>query len=81
MDIISSLIHKGIAHNTFQASNIANGLHFAELPDDESRLARARIYREWRNAGENRKAAFARAIRGEPAPSRLEILLAEEHEL
>lgn len=80
MDIISAMIHEGIAHNTFQASNIANGLNFADLPDDEARLARARLYRKWRNAGENRKAAFARAIRGEPAPSELELHLAEAHE-
>jgi hypothetical protein len=73
MDIISALIHEGIAKNTFNAAAIANGLKFPELPDDESRLARARLYREWRHAGENVQAAFGRAIRGEEAPKEFEI--------
>ena len=80
MDTISALIHEGIAKNTFNADAIAKGLHFEELPDDETRLARARLYRAWRRAGENTKAAFARAINGEPAPSQFELHLAEEHQ-
>ena len=71
MDAISSLIHEGIAKNTFNAEAIAKGLHFEELPDDETRLARARLYRAWRRAGENTKAAFQRAINGDPAPERM----------
>ena len=79
MDAISRLIHERIAKNTFNAVAIANGLKFADLPDDEARLARAKLYRAWRHAGENVQAAFARAIRGEEAPSPFELHLAMEH--
>jgi len=80
LDAISAMIHEGIAKNTFNAAAIANGLHFGDLPDDESRLARARIYRAWRRAGENVQAAFARTLRGEPAPTELELHAAQERE-
>jgi hypothetical protein len=73
MDIISALIHEGLAKNTFNAEAIVNGLHLAQLPTLEEQLARARLYREFRRAGENTKAAFERAIRGEKAPERLPI--------
>lgn len=80
LDAISAMIHEGIAKNTFNAAAIANGLHFGDLPDDESRLARARTYRAWRRAGENVQAAFARTLRGEPAPTELELHAAQERE-
>lgn len=81
MNIIDKLIADGIASNVFQATHIANGLKLTELRDDEgAQIARARLYRDWRNAGEPSKVAYERAIKGEvvPAPMFAEVLHSEE---
>lgn len=69
--MIAMIVNDGIAGNIFQAGHIVQGLKLSELPDDDARMMRARLYREWRRAGENRSAAFTRAIHGETAPQRL----------
>ena len=48
MNIIHWMIDNKIAQNQIQAANIANGLKLAELPDDQSRIARVKLYRKWR---------------------------------
>lgn len=71
MNIIELLILEKIADNGFRASAIANGLKLADLPTDEERLARARLYRDWRNSkiyGKNTAPCFEKAIAGEPVP-------------
>lgn len=76
MNIVEKLISDGIASNVFQATHIANGLKLFELSDEAEQLARARLYRDWRNAGEKSKVAYERAIRGDavPAPMFVEAL-------
>jgi hypothetical protein len=64
MNIIEQLVEEKIARNAYHAAAIANGLHLAELPNDSERLARARVYRAWRDAGEPAVVAFANAITG-----------------
>ena len=66
MTIIDQMIADKIAANPFQAAHIANGLKLAELKTDEERRARYLLYREWRNAGEEPKIAYLRAIEGKP---------------
>lgn len=71
MNIIEKLIEEKIADNGFRAAAIANGLNLVELPDDEARLSRARLYRDWRNSkiyGKNTAPCFEMAIKGEPVP-------------
>jgi hypothetical protein len=67
--IIDRIISEGIASNVFQAGHIANGLHLAELhTDPDAQIKRARLYRDWRNAGESSKVAYLKAIAGETVP-------------
>ena len=71
--IIDKLISEGIAKNQFQAMHIANGLKLYELRTDDERIARAKLYRDWRNskAYKDTKACYDKAIQGEPAPAAL----------
>jgi hypothetical protein len=80
MNIIEKIIADGIAKNVFQATHIANGLKLVEMKTDDERLARCRLYRDWRNAGEKSATAYAKAIAGEavPAPMFAEMLHSEE---
>lgn len=80
MTIIDKIIEAKIALNVFQASHIANGLKLAEMENDEARLARCKLYRDWRNAGEKGKTAYEKAIAAEavPAPMFPELLHTEE---
>jgi hypothetical protein len=71
LSIQEHLIELGIAQNVFQATHIANGLKLYELKTVEEQVARARLYREWRWAGEKTKASYEHAIRGDKAPERL----------
>jgi hypothetical protein len=48
-NVIELLKAEKIATNDFQAAAIANGLKLAGLKTDEERLARARLYRQWRS--------------------------------
>ena len=64
-EIMDWMIAAKIAKNDFNAAAIVNGLKLHELPDDEARKARTVLYRNWRNAGEESKTAFAKAIAGE----------------
>lgn len=63
MNIIERMIDDKIATNRFQAANIANGLKLAGL-DENEQIARYKLYREWRNAGEPSKVAYKNAIDG-----------------
>jgi len=64
MNVIESMIADQIAQNPFQAAHIANGLKLADLKTDEEKVARYKLYREWRNAGEPSKVAYQNAIEG-----------------
>lgn len=64
-DIMDWMISVKIAKNDFNAAAIVNGLELYKLDDDEAKQARCRLYRDWRNAGEKSKVAFAKAIAGE----------------
>lgn len=71
MTIVELLISNRIAKNEFQAQHIVENLKLLELETESEQLARAKLYREWRNAGENRNAAVGRTLAGEKAPDRL----------
>ena len=72
MNITEWLLSSGIATHWKQAENIIAGLKLNELyilgKEDEIK-ARARLYRDWRNAGEQSKTAYAKAIAGQPVPA------------
>ena len=48
MNIKDWMLEKRIAQNTIQAHHIFEGLKLAEVPDDETRIARILLYRKWR---------------------------------
>jgi len=72
MNIVEQLVAEGIAQNNWQAANIANGLELMKCKNDEERMERARLYRDWRNSQafpkSDTKSCFEKAIKGEPAP-------------
>ena len=71
MNILEKLIQDGICDNNFRAVHIANNLKLYDLKTDEERLARARLYRDWRNSqifGRDTKPCYEKAIAGEPVP-------------
>ena len=80
MNIIEKLIEIGIASNPFQAAHIANGLQLAECKTDEERLTRAKLYRDWRNAGEPSKVAYLKAIAGDKVEALIPEVLHSEKE-
>lgn len=59
LPLVQLLIQNDIADNVYRASAIVVGLELASLPTDEERLARARLYRDHRNSGENATVSFA----------------------
>lgn len=82
MNIIEWMLTEKIAGHWKQAENIIKGLHLHELyaaKDYEGIKKRARLYRDWRNAGEPSKVAYEKAIAGEsvPAPMFAEVLHTE----
>lgn len=64
MNIIDQMITDKIAKNVFQATHIANGLKLAELKTDDEKVARYKLYRRWRDAGEPSAVAYRNAIEG-----------------
>lgn len=64
MSMIDQMIAAKIAKNEFNAAAIARGLQLADLKTDEERMARARLYRKWRDAGEPPAVAYVNAIAG-----------------
>lgn len=72
MNIIDWMLTEKIVGHWKQAQNIIAGLHLNELyslNDYDGIKARARLYRDWRNAGEPSKVAYQKAIAGEPVPA------------
>jgi hypothetical protein len=77
------MLDEKIARHWKQAHNIIAGLQLDQLYNTgeyEQCKSRARLYRDWRNAGEEPKIAYAKAIAGEkvPAPMFEEVLHAHE---
>ena len=84
MSIIDQMQEDKIAQNPFQAAHIANGLKLYELKTIAEQVARYKLYRRWRDAGEPPKVAYQNAIDGkEPYQMLLEkdklALLAEAY--
>ena len=76
MNIIDKMIADKIAQNLFQVAHIANGLKLYDLANETEQVARYKLYRLWRDAGEPPKVAYKNAIDGkEPMglPNRLEL--------
>ena len=74
MQIVEWMLEEKIAHHWKQAQNIIVGLKLFDLYNEkkfDEIKARARLYRTWRNAGENVQASYANAIAGKPAPEQL----------
>ena len=46
--LIQFFVDTKLAENVWSAANMANGLRLAELPDDEARIERAKLYRKIR---------------------------------
>jgi len=68
MNMIEWLLSEKIAKHWKQAQNIIVGLELNKLydaKDYDGIKARARLYRDWRNAGEPSKVAFQHAINGD----------------
>jgi hypothetical protein len=74
-NIIDLLIAEKIADNQFRAAAIANGCKLYELKDDDAKMKRARLYRDWRVSQyfpkHDTKSCFEKAIAGEAAPTPL----------
>ena len=68
MNIIDQLIELKIAKNNFHAAGMLNVLQCQDLPDDEARLARCKLYHEWKQFGETKKEARANALADRPVP-------------
>lgn len=69
--IVTLLIQNKIADNGFRAAHIVRGCKLAELETDEERLARARLYRDWRNSqiyGKQTAPCYEHAIKGDAVP-------------
>lgn len=69
--IVELLIREKVADNQFRAAHIVKGCKLAELGTDEARLARARLYRDWRNSqiyGKKTEPCYEMAIKGEAVP-------------
>ena len=77
MNIVEKLIEIGIASNPFQAAHIASGLQLADCAEEEG-IARARLYRDWRNAGESSKIAYQKAITGDKVEALMPEVLHEK---
>lgn len=72
MNMIDWMLSEKIAVHWKQAQNIIVGLELNTLylaRDYDGIKKRARLYRDWRNAGEPSKIAYAKAIAGEPVPA------------
>jgi len=70
-NIIDVLIEEKIADNVFRASHIANGCRLFDLKTDVEKIARARLYRDWRNSGifgKQTQPCYNKAIAGEAVP-------------
>lgn len=71
LPLVQLLIQNDIADNVYRASAIVVGCELASLPTDEERLARARLYRAWRNSqiyGKRTEPCYEKAIKGEVVP-------------
>ena len=69
MNVVEWMISEKVAKNGFNAAHIANGLKLYELKDDAAIMARCRLYRKWRNAGEPSAVAYQNAIDGKEVSS------------
>jgi hypothetical protein len=70
-NVIELIMAEKIADNGFRAAAIANGCQLSALKTDEERLARVRLYRDWRNSGiygKQTQPCFDKAIAGEAVP-------------
>ena len=68
--------HK-FADNDFRAAAICTGLKLWECKTDDEKLARVRLYRDWRNSkiyGKNTAPCFEAAIKGEPVPMTMMVM-------
>lgn len=63
MTLVDQLVSLGLAENNFAAAHIANNLKLAELPNDEARIERVRLYRRHRPLGSGKKFSKVDAIR------------------
>lgn len=71
MTLIDQLVSEKIADNAYHAAGMLNVLKCGELKSDAERLERCKLYKAWKQAGENKAEARRRAIAGEPAPKEL----------
>lgn len=70
-DLIDTLILEHIADNRFHASNMLNVLHCENLKTDAEKIERCRLYKAWKQAGENKQVARLNAIVGKPPPEQM----------
>lgn len=68
MNLVEELVKQKIADNPFHASGMLNVLECGKLATDEERLERCKLYKAWKQAGENKSAARQNAIDGKPVP-------------
>jgi hypothetical protein len=65
---IEMMIREKIAKNQWQASHIAEGLELWKCGTREEQTVRCKLYRDWRNAGEDPATAYRRAKNGDAVP-------------
>lgn len=71
LHIVNLLKGEGLADNDYRANNVMRGLELLALKSDGEILARARLYREWRNSqifSGNTAPCFEMAVKGEAVP-------------
>ena len=71
MNDIELIKSNKFADNDFRASSIATGCKLWECKTDEEKIARVRLYRDWRNSkiyGKLTAPCFEAACKGEPLP-------------
>ena len=70
-NVTKFLMDEGIANHPKHAENIIKKLELWKLYNEGSIgliMTRARLYRDWKNAGENRDEAARKAIEAAPVP-------------
>jgi hypothetical protein len=68
MNIVEQLVSEKIADNSFHAANMLNVLKCVTLSTDGERIERCKLYKAWKQTGENKAEARRKAIAGEAVP-------------
>ncbi len=68
MNIIDTLVTEKIADDSYHAANMLMSLSCTTLSTDGARIERCKLYKAWKQTGENKAEARRKAIAGEQPP-------------